>query len=167
MAGSKAEIDTIEDSTLRGATFRKTLIKNCVLRYVEIHTSTISHSVLEHCQLFNCTIDNGSAEDTKIHECKFKGLKMKRCKVTISPLGLRRFPPEIRQMIVHYAIPCDLVMQKTPSILVALRDDQELYHEAIRAFYQQDWCCISSNNFSSMGSISVKAASNIQKLNIE
>jgi hypothetical protein len=166
MASSTAAKDLIEDSTLSGVTIRKTMVKNCVLRYVEIHTSTISNSTLEHCQLFNSTIDNGSAEDTMIHECKFRGLKMKRCKVTTSPLGLRRFPPEIRAMIFEYSTPWDSNKAKTPEILVALRGDCELYEEAIKTFYKQNWLRIDVGNFSEMESMSKKSMARICKLRI-
>jgi len=166
MASSTAAKDLIEDSTLSGVTIRKTMVKNCVLRYVEIHTSTISTSTLEHCQLFNSTIDNGSAEDTMIHECKFRGLKMKRCKVTTSPLGLRWFPPEIRAMIFEYSTPWDASRAKTPKILIALRGDCELYEEAIKTFYKQNWFRFDIDKFLEMESISRKPMGRIYKLRI-
>jgi len=167
MASSNPDMDIIEDSTLRGIAIRKTIIKHCVLRYVEIYTSEILNSVLEHCRLFNSTIDGSSLEDTKIHECKFKGLKMKRCEVTTSPLNLRRFPPEIRQMIFQYSNLRSISDQKAPQILVALRSDSILYHEALRVFYNQNWCHLRPENVSSIGMMSMKTASNIQRLSIK
>jgi uncharacterized protein YjbI with pentapeptide repeats len=180
MADSAADMDIIENSTLSGLTIRMTILRNCVLRHVKIHASTISNSSmyqctvhtstiseecsLERCIVLNSTINGCTAVGSEIHESAFTKVKMNRCKITTSPLALCRFAPEIRAIILQYCTPWNVWKPKIPEILVALRGDEKLYHEALRAFYKQNWFRLEFSNFSRTELMSKKAIENINKL---
>lgn len=182
MANSAADMDIIENSTLSGLTIRKTILKNCVLRHVKIHTSTISNSSmyqctvytstiseessLEKCNVLNSTINGCTAIDSDIHESTFTKVKMDRCTITTSPLALCRFAPGIRAKIFGYCTSSRKFKFKTPKILIALRGDSELYQEALRTFYNQNWFVLDFKNFSKTDLMSEKIAENIKKLAI-
>lgn len=182
MADLAADMDIIENSTLSGLTIRKTILRNCVLRHVKIHASTISNSSmyqctvhtstiseecsLEKCNVLNSTINGCTAIDSEIHESTFTKVKMNRCKITTSPLALRRFIPEIRAKIFEYCTSSTKVSFDTPKILIVLRGDSELYQEALRTFYKQSWFPLAFHNFSKTELISAKIAENINKLAI-
>jgi uncharacterized protein YjbI with pentapeptide repeats len=182
MADSAADMDIIENSTLSGLIIRKTILRNCVLRHVKIYASTISNSSMyqcnvhtstiseecsfEKCNMVNSTINGCTAVDSDIHESTFTKVKMNRCKITTSPLALCRFAPEIREIIFGYCISSITVSFNTPNILIALRGDSELYQEALRTFYKQNWFPLAFRNFSKTELISAKVAENINKLAI-
>jgi hypothetical protein len=54
------------------------------------------------------------------------------------PLTLRKLPLEIRDMIYELIVGTDSWNGKTPSLILALRGDQELYKEALRDFYDNN-----------------------------
>jgi uncharacterized protein YjbI with pentapeptide repeats len=179
MADSAAAMDIIENSTLSGLTIRKTILRNCVLRHVKIHASTISNSLyhctvhtstiseecsLEKCNVLNSTISGCTAIDSDIHESTFTKVKMNRCNITTSPLALRRFPPEIRAMILAYCTLWKCWKPKTPDMILALRGDQQLYQEALRAFHKQNWFRLESGNLSEIELMSTKAIENLSKI---
>jgi uncharacterized protein YjbI with pentapeptide repeats len=180
MADSDADMDIIENSTLSGLIIKKTILRNCVLRHVKIYASTISNSSMyqcnvhtstisedcsfEKCNMVNSTINGCTAVDSDIHESTFTKVKMNRCKITTSPLALRRFPPEIRAMIFRYCTPWSSMMRKTPYVLDAIRGDSELYQEALRAFYKQNWFLLDFKNFSRTELMPKNVAENINKL---
>jgi uncharacterized protein YjbI with pentapeptide repeats len=182
MANAAADMDSIEKSTLNGLTIRKTILKNCLLRHVKIHASTISNSSMyrctvytstisdecsfENCNVLNSTINGCTAIDSNIHESTFRKVKMNRCKITTSPLALRQFTPEIRARIFGYCTPQKSWASKTPEVLIALRGDSELYQEALRAFYKQNWFRLNFRNFSKTELMSKKSVENINKLSI-
>jgi hypothetical protein len=182
MADSAADMDIIENSTLSGLTIRKTILRNCVLRHGKIHASTISNSsiyqctvhtstiseecFLEKCNVLNSTINGCTAIDSNIHESAFTKVKMNRCKITTSPLALRRFAPEIRAMIFRYCTPWECRKARTPDMIVALRGDEELYQEALRAFYKHNLFRLDFSNLSKLELMCTKAVVNINKLSI-
>lgn len=69
-------------------------------------------------------------------------------------------------MIFHYSTPWDELNPKTPEIVIALRGDSELYHEALRAFCKQNWYRIKLENFWPTELMSKTAVENIHKLYI-
>ncbi len=95
------------DSTISGTTLRNTSFVSCTLNRVEIYGSIISDSTLINCQLSNCTIDYSSVTDSKLHETKIFDSSMDNCTMTLSPLALRKFPPEVRAMIFEDCLDLD------------------------------------------------------------
>jgi hypothetical protein len=164
MAASVKGMHIIENNTISGVIIRKTILRNCVLRHVELHTSTITDSSLEQCEIYNCSIDNSTAEDSKLHECNWRELQTHRCIVSTSPLALRRFPPEIRTLILQRCM--DYADRRTPAIILALRGDPELYQEAIRLFYKLNWLRIDHYPLSFYDSVPRGLANKIEKLSI-
>lgn len=54
-----------------------------------------------------------------------------------STCTLRVLPPELRIIIYEYLVKIRrLERQTTPALLIALRPDQQLYHEALDVFYK-------------------------------
>jgi hypothetical protein len=54
--------------------------------------------------------------------------------VKYTSITLRRFPPELREMVFHSAM--IKIEGKTPQLLIALRADRELYAEALIVYYK-------------------------------
>ena len=69
-------------------------------------------------------------------------------------------------MIFRYSTPWDQWKAKTPVILVALRADNELHHEAIKEFYKQNWFRLKQQNFSAAKFMSKNTVWGIRKLYI-
>ncbi|RDW89538.1 hypothetical protein BP6252_01570 [Coleophoma cylindrospora] len=94
-------------------------------------------------------------------------------------LDIRRFPPEIREMIYYFATERDfycplpenhdtevvcMKLNQTPPIIKALRPDKELYYEALRVFYRNATFDIHRFNGWSFGETSGTALRTIRSL---
>jgi hypothetical protein len=53
---------------------------------------------------------------------------------------------------------------ETPALLKALRADQELYHEALRLFYEQNMFTLTPTNLTAFKRMPRKVRENIRKL---
>ena len=83
----------------------------------------------------------------------------------MSPLALRKLPPEIREMIFRYCV--DFTDRKTPPLIVALRGDQELYHEAMKLFYKLNYFTLDKSTAAVCEAMRLNIRQNIQQLKIE
>jgi len=83
--------------------------------------------------------------------------------------GFRAFPSEVRILIFKNA-PLNWV-RGSPALLVALRGDNELYHEALEIYYKTSTFILSSRNiwaFKAMPLHIIKATKNLGvEINIE
>jgi hypothetical protein len=69
-------------------------------------------------------------------------------KVAVLPSAaptLRKFPPEIRDMIYKLTLAGEW-NAKTPTFIIALRGDSELYHEALKVFYETNTFAFTERN---------------------
>jgi hypothetical protein len=160
--GVEVELLIIQNSFLHGIEIRKAVIRSSSLNYIHIHGSTISDSTLKKCKLFNCIIRDCSLTEYEVHETKIHSSSMDGCIVTTSPLALRKFPPEIREMIFQRCI--DTRDNKSPSIIIALRGDKELYREAIKVFYKLNFFKLTWGTAPSCKFLSANTIGSIKKL---
>jgi hypothetical protein len=100
--------------------------------------------------------------ESEVHETKIHSSSMDGCIVTTSPLALRKFPPEIREMIFQRCI--DTRDNKSPSIIIALRGDKELYREAIKVFYKLNFFRLTWETAPSRKFLSAHTIGSIKKL---
>lgn len=84
----------------------------------------------------------------------------------LADAGLRAFPPEIREMIFHFSN-CLIWTGKTPAILVALRGDPDLYHEALELFYRRNVFRLRNRNAWQTADMSLSALQTIRALIVE
>jgi hypothetical protein len=84
----------------------------------------------------------------------------------LSSAGLRAFPPEIREMIFHLSNVLSW-SGKTPALLVALRGDQELYHEVLELFYRSNTFTLHRANEWKTGDMSASALQSIRALKVD
>ncbi|KUJ12944.1 uncharacterized protein LY89DRAFT_197357 [Mollisia scopiformis] len=80
-----------------------------------------------------CSIDGGFVTHSSLSDCELErqsGLffRIKDCQVISHPLALRKFIPEIRDLIFEYALAGN---GKDSSLIAALRGEPKLYHEAL------------------------------------
>jgi hypothetical protein len=69
-------------------------------------------------------------------------------KVAVLPSAaptLRKFPPEIRDMIYKLTLAGEW-NGKTSTFIIALRGDSELYHEALKVFYETNTFAFTERN---------------------
>jgi hypothetical protein len=164
-AASSETSGVMENCTMRGIEIMKTDTRNCTLYYVEIQTSNITDSKLYNCKVFNSTIKTSELFNTRLHESIFEKSRLSGCKITISPLALRRFPGEICLMILKLCL--ESKDGEIPALLVALRTDEFLYLQVIRIFYKLNDFFLNWSTISSCSKASKKAISNMSKLCIE
>jgi hypothetical protein len=109
-------------------------------------------------------MDESTAIESKLHEVTLARSKIERCAITTCPLALRKFPPEIREMIFKHCMP--EYAPKTPEILIALRGDQGLYHEAIRIYHEINFYTFRPNALAAYDVFPENLAAKIQKLHV-
>jgi hypothetical protein len=105
--------------------------------------------------------------ESDVHETKIHSSSMDGCNVTTSPLALRKFPPEIREMIFQRCIDTKDNKEKdnkSPPIIVSLRSDKELYQEAIEVFYKLNFFRLTWKTAPSCKFLSAKAIRSVKKL---
>ena len=91
---------------------------------------------------------------------------MEACTPATAPLDLRKFAPEIRELIFQRCI--DAKHNKSPPILVALRSDPKLYHEALGVFYKLNYFEVNELNTYRLQQLpSNKGVEGVCKLSIE
>jgi hypothetical protein len=156
----------IEDSTFSYMRLRNSTIRNCILRFVEVRSSTIQNSTLYDCRLFNCVVQKSTLTNTQLYETKIKKrCTIKGCTAAMSPLALRKLPPEVREMIFRYCV--GFTDGKTPPLIVALRGDKKLYREAMRLFYKLNFFTLNKRTAALCWDMGATAGQNIQQLKIE
>src|SRR5579862_8779822 len=84
----------------------------------------------------------------------------------LSRLGFRAFPPEIRNMIFELSNVLSW-SGKTPALLVALRGDQELYHEVLELFYKSNTFTLHRANNWKTEDMSIAALQSIRALKVD
>jgi uncharacterized protein YjbI with pentapeptide repeats len=155
----------IEDSTFSYMKLRNSTIRNCVLRFVEVRSSIIQNSTLYDCRLFNCSVQQSSLTNTLLYETKVEGCTIKGCTAAMSPLALRKLPPEVREMIFRHCV--DFTDGKIPPLIIALRADQKLYHEALKVFFKLNVFTLNKRTAKLCGGMGENALRNICQLKIE
>ncbi|KAH6681703.1 hypothetical protein B0J14DRAFT_679749 [Halenospora varia] len=124
-----------------------------------IQTSTIAGVIPQDCHFLNCTIDNAKLYESTLHQCELAAnIPMRKCTVSkASLIDLHKFAPQIRAMIFSYCLDWTYKdptnkhnvitsMDKTPSLIIALREDEKLYQEALHIFYEKNFFRISKDN---------------------
>jgi len=150
---------------------RNSTIRNGILRFVEVRSSTIQNSTLYDCKLFNCVVQKSTLTSTQLYETKVKERCMiKGCTAAMSPLALKKLPPEVREMIFRHCV--DFTEGKTPPLIVALRGDKKLYREAMRLFYKLNYFTLNTLTAELCRAMGAKAmgataCQNIRQLKIE
>jgi hypothetical protein len=85
---------------------------------------------------------------------------------SLCDLGLRAFPPEIREMIFTFSNVL-IWTGKTPALLMALRGDRELYDEALDYFYKKNIFKLHPRNEWQTGDMAISALQTIKALRID
>jgi uncharacterized protein YjbI with pentapeptide repeats len=155
----------IEDSTFSYMKLRNSTIRNCVLRFVEVRSSIIQNSTLYDCRLFNCSVQQSPLTNTLLYETKVEGCTIKGCTAAMSPLALRKLPPEVREMIFRHCV--DFTGGKIPPLIIALRGDQKLYHEALKVFSKLNFFTLNKRTAKLCGGMGENALRNICQLKME
>ena len=92
--------------------------------------------------------------------------------MTLSPLALRKFPPEVRAMIFEDCLDLDnedgLKMGKKeyPALLSALLCDKAMFQEAMDIAWKVNWHCLCLQYLPNWKLCSSKEIEGIRKLNI-
>lgn len=84
----------------------------------------------------------------------------------LSSAGLRAFPREIRDMIYDFSSALSWT-GKTPALIVALRGDQDLYHEVLELFYANNTFTLHQRNGWKTGDMSAAALYSIKALKVD
>ena len=110
----------------------------------EIKDSTLNSSCDHNSSISACKIDSSKLYFSRLHACYLS----QDTKRVVKPLStFRRFPPEIRRIIFKFCKNTDKPDSRVPDIpyetggqvptlVVALRGDQVLYHEALEAMHE-------------------------------
>ncbi|KAG4441085.1 hypothetical protein IFR05_003439 [Cadophora sp. M221] len=146
--GVSKVLAVIKKSQLNGTEVRNTVFISCNLKH-------ICPTVLSECDLVN----------TVLHETKFAKLSMENCRVTTSPLSIRRFCPELRKLVFERCV--HTRDNTSPVLLVALRGNPEFYYEALECFYRQNRFRLKLANLSDYERMSKKASGAIRHLKID
>lgn len=124
----------IEGIAVRGYEIRNANLWNC-----QIYTSKISHSALHSCKIYSSKIEYSNIFHTTLHEVKHARCGLSCCETSKASLALKRFPPELRNMILAACI--QPLFGITPNVVIALRGEPQLYQEALGAWDAQ--CVVS------------------------
>lgn len=85
---------------------------------------------------------------------------------SLRELGLRAFPPEIREVIFNFSNALTWT-GKTPALLMALRGDWQLYAEALDYFYKKNVFRLHAGNEWQTGDMAISALQSIKALRID
>jgi hypothetical protein len=165
MAHQRVEVRPLifQNSTLCGIEIhRGVLVRSSALDHVRIHGCTIADSALKKCKLFNCLVWNCLLIESEIHETRVQRSSMDSCNVTKSPLALRKFPVEVRKLIFQRCL--HTCTNRSPSIIVALRCNKELYPEAIKLYYKLNYFRLLSTTVPVCKFTSANALGHVRKL---
>jgi hypothetical protein len=112
------------------------------------------------CGFLNCDIEISNLSCCSVAECKFSSMSTEDCDITTAPLAFRKFPPEIRAAIFKEA--------PTVQLMVALRADTELYHEAMPIFSKSIPLIITAENQNEVyiKSLPVSTLENVQSVSV-
>lgn len=89
-----------------------------------------------------------------------------RIMTSLSPLGLKAFPREIRDMIYDFSNVLSW-NGETPALIVALRGDQELYREVLELFYRSNTFTLHRGNEWKTRDMSNAALRSIRALKVD
>ncbi|KAF8849574.1 hypothetical protein BDZ45DRAFT_229562 [Acephala macrosclerotiorum] len=119
---------------------RRSTIHGLSLRYAEIYSSKVQNCALDDCQVFNSTLIDCDVYTTDIHESQvFKSTLNKGCTITMAPLKLSKFTPELRLMVFKHIIKDQAASHKSSTLprIKALRVCKESYYnEALEVYYK-------------------------------
>lgn len=118
-----------------GISVRAFEIRNADLWNCEIYVSKILNSSLNNCKVFNSEIESSNVFDSKLHEVQLSSCETSRCEISAASLALRRFPSEIRRIILGYCIEPEYGV--TPPVVAALRGEPQLYGEVLELYYKR------------------------------
>lgn len=93
---------------------------------------------------------------TAIYESTLTNISTTKCNITTAPLALRKFPPEIRLMILSHI--------SNTNLMKAMRVDPELYHEAMEVFFKKFPLVVSTSNAQFRKRIPERILKNIRKI---
>jgi hypothetical protein len=112
-----------QGSAVTGGRLGSCEIKGSTLNGIGSHNSSVSE----------CLIENSKLYLSRLHACRLlQGTKQ----VSKPVSSFRRFSPEIRKVIFKLCKNLDETDCQVPALIVALRGDQVLYHEALEAVYE-------------------------------
>jgi hypothetical protein len=80
--------------------------------------------------------------------------------------NLRALPVEIRVLIFRCCPILEWHQDLMPALIVALRGDSQLYHEALEVFYASNILFVSPSTEKNVGSMSVKAMRTVQNATV-
>jgi hypothetical protein len=95
----------------------------------DVKDSTVRKAVVCETLMLNCKVDNCNLNLSGHHGCKMSRTSKIGCKAVPT---LRAFPPEIRSVIMKSTLGLEGPLPThMPPLIIALRPDQPLYHEAL------------------------------------
>ncbi|KAF4628089.1 hypothetical protein G7Y89_g10064 [Cudoniella acicularis] len=142
----------------------RTTFQFCTLSNLTIETSNIYGSTL-----YNCDISNSTIQDSKVFNCRLHHIEATNSAVgaksvfTTSPLALRRFPPEIRELIYKLSLRW---RGQTPRLLQALCGDPELYYKALAVMTRFNIFVLRKQNFNPAINMAMSVCKNIRYFGI-
>ncbi|CAG8954589.1 hypothetical protein HYFRA_00004506 [Hymenoscyphus fraxineus] len=117
------------------------LLYGCEMEFVTVARCYVGPALVGHSTFIESTASYCQILQTTMQKCLRFENKYNKCKIRDSVPFLRRLPREIRLAIFRYAIddppypyledPAIIHHPKLRNLIVALRGDQELYHEAL------------------------------------
>ncbi|KAN0115257.1 hypothetical protein V8E51_004801 [Hyaloscypha variabilis] len=124
----------LSNSTLKSKTIHKSKLTKCTLIRITFHNSSVTDSVLKNCSVYDSII-----RTSKLYNCKIYGTQgilrceLDGCKLLPAQPTLSKFPAEIREIIFKLCL-AETWTGKTPSLIIALRCQKELYSQALEVF---------------------------------
>jgi uncharacterized protein YjbI with pentapeptide repeats len=150
----------IESTEISGALITGGFLEYCL----NIQNSEIHRAIVYTCDLLHSTVAHSGLYKTKVYECKLSKNISKDSEITTSPLTLRKFPTEIRQIIFRNTF--EFAGRYTPDLIVALRGEPKLYFEALEVLGKTCFFEISTRNDKTRPSMGEEAYKSIRKLSL-
>jgi uncharacterized protein YjbI with pentapeptide repeats len=144
--------------------FHSKILGGQVTKSADVRHSSVVQSTISTSELSNCDVQQASATKSVFNESNVAASSTIGCSFTSSPLALRKFAPEIRDIIFRHVIEWN---GKMPALIIALRGDHKLYHEALEILYSTCTFIRSERNNITITQMSQPAVESIRKLVLE
>jgi hypothetical protein len=167
-------------------------LQDCEVANMTLYNAEILFSIIAHC-LVNTSylVENVATRKTDFRNCKMEDIRLSysgtdttyfnchECEIdesskslisngtiTKSPLAFNKFAPELRCQIFSYCLEWANTKARTPNLIIALRGDPTLYHEALDLFYKANTFNMSYENKRGRELMESSAFEGIQKLSL-
>ncbi|KAF4635387.1 hypothetical protein G7Y89_g2717 [Cudoniella acicularis] len=123
---------SIEDTGIWNSKIHRSSIVAGGVENCHVTTSNLTSVIMDYCEAYTCSFASGMVNSSYLQEYKADdNTQVHDCEVMKCSLAFRKFPAEIRIPIFHQAMSWS---KRVPALIVALRGDQKLYHEALEYY---------------------------------